>query len=114
MHEEYNRVEFINDIALLRLKTEVVLEGKRYIETICLPVAPCQNADDLGEEEDAMRMIISGWGQTEFSQSMSDVLLQAKVKYINNQDCVEKFDRIKSRFETITIDISENHLVRLV
>lgn len=88
------------------------LNGVRYIETICLPIVPNQMIENIKENEKQPLMLISGWGRTEYSSKISDVLLQAKVGYIEQDDCIEKFNDIKSRFDTITIDIQETHLVR--
>lgn len=60
-HEKFDVRTFRNDIALVRMKDPLDLNGKHsHLKTICLP----------GPEADFMsaKCIATGWGETTFSE----------------------------------------------
>ncbi|CAG2101740.1 unnamed protein product [Medioppia subpectinata] len=84
-HHEYDiRHNFLNDIALLRIKTPLDLndEHKRF-EPICLPRPDLPT--HLGE-----KCVLTGWGQTE-SKKLSSVLRQIDLPITYDYRCEEKF-----------------------
>ncbi|XP_055551220.1 serine protease grass-like, partial [Wyeomyia smithii] len=56
-HPKYNRREFSNDIALIRLAR--IVEFKDHIRPICLPTSPELRSKQLD------KYIVTGWGLTE-------------------------------------------------
>lgn len=112
IHEEYDRVTKIHDIALLRLEYDAILIEMHYVGTVCLPVLPTQAIENMKvDSKEDKTMIISGWGSTEKSQLMSDVLLMATVSYIPHDECLENFKTLKAKYSNINIDIKDTHLV---
>ena len=73
IHEDYERVNHTNDIALLRLSK------KAYFTPICLPEASTRY-----ENED--RAVVAGWGRT-LSAEKSDVIKKATLNVLKNEAC---------------------------
>ncbi|KAJ4948958.1 hypothetical protein JOQ06_020479 [Pogonophryne albipinna] len=84
LHENYRETSeaVYNDIALLRLEgTDGVCANEtQFVKTACLPDA---------QLPDGMECKISGWGDTEESQTGSNHLLEANVMLINQEKCAE-------------------------
>ncbi|XP_058811606.1 serine protease grass-like [Topomyia yanbarensis] len=78
IHPDYNRPKYSNDIGLIRLDRDVVV--KYHIRPICLPVTPQLRLKQFE------RYIVTGWGTTE-NQTGSQVLLEATVPRVNNDEC---------------------------
>lgn len=111
-HENY--VRFVqNDIALLRLKSPAVMRRIKNVRMICLPVKFEQTIDAVLEnEKDVPMMTIAGWGVTEEDvTSFSDVLMQATVPYVTNDECSVRYNEIKKKVPKLLIDIIESFLV---
>mgnify|MGYP002655398878 CR=1 FL=1 len=53
---------------------------------------------------------IAGWGYTEFSRSMSDILMTAEASYMSNDECVKTFGKLSKKYPTIRLNITENQL----
>jgi len=81
MHENYNRKNIDNDIALLKLATKV--EDMTVIVPVCLPA----NNKYSFEGENAT---VAGWGTTSEGGAVSGVLRKVTVPVISNQDCNTK------------------------
>lgn len=82
-----------NDIALIKLSRDVELSKRRkHIKTICLPVDESQQIDNL-EEADKI-LTVAGWGHTEHTRTISDVLLKAFVPYLPNEECGKKYKKV--------------------
>lgn len=102
----------LNDIALIRLKTDVQFKGVKNVETICLPTQSYQMIEYLAKMEvEPLKMTISGWGYTENVTKTSDVLMHAAVPFLEQTDCVTRFKTLRNRFRTIDFDVKETHLV---
>ncbi|EFX87196.1 hypothetical protein DAPPUDRAFT_33661, partial [Daphnia pulex] len=82
MHEEYDRVEVHNDIAILTLSSPV--EYTDTISPVCL-VPSCLN-DDSGQAVIAM-----GWGDTTDGGSNSDYLRHAQLSTVPPSKCSRKW-----------------------
>lgn len=81
------------DIALIKLCRDVELSKQRkHIKTICLPVDESQQIDNL--QDDDKILTVAGWGHTEKSRTLSDVLLKANVPYLPNEQCSKKYKRV--------------------
>jgi Trypsin len=112
-HQGFDKRSKINDIALIRLKKDVTFEKIRNVETICLPVVSGQMIENIKAPNNKNpNMIISGWGQTEFSNKISDVLLEARVPYVDPEQCSRNFNEIQSKYGLKTIAIEDTHLVK--
>lgn len=60
-------------------------------------------------------MTIAGWGITENDvTSTSDVLMQAKVPYLTNDECTEKYTELKKQIPKISIEIKDSFLVSVL
>lgn len=113
VHEDYSSSQMINDIALIRLKREVVFKKIRHIETICLPIYDFQRIDNiLAAENKVLNTTIAGWGFTEHNDRPSDYLVKAHVPYIAHDDCVLKFNEIRQNSKSVTLIIQDTHLVK--
>lgn len=99
------------DIGLIKLCQNVPLSKERtHIRTICLPVEESQQIDNL-EEEDQI-LTVAGWGYTETSTELQDVLLKTSVPYLPNINCSEKLGRIRYKGEILEriVEIGDNQM----
>lgn len=76
VHPEFNSNNFVNDIALIRLKTSFVYD--KYVQPACLA-----NEDPSIDDE----LTILGWGVEEENGTSPESLKEAKVNMIDN--CTE-------------------------
>lgn len=116
VHKDYDPRKK-NDIALLRLKTAVIMGPMtKGVATICLPVKISQTIEKVMEDEpDLNELNIAGWGYTEDNpNSNSDVLKQASLPFITNDQCIELFEELKTKTRSFSFDITEGHMVRLI
>lgn len=98
-HPNYNTPKFSNDIMVIKLKTPADITQSN-VETICLPVTPKMN------EKSALKlMIITGWGRTAHLGNNSDVLLKAKIPFLNLKACELTFKN-DTRTQSITVNIA--------
>lgn len=112
VHEQYDSFQKLNDIALLRLKHEPILKKIRSIATICLPVVPYQMIEKIAENDKNINLTTCGWGRTENSLVISDVLLQASIPLVPIGKCKKEFADYQSRLNTLVkLEITNSHLV---
>ena len=81
IHPDYARIADVaneNDVALIRLPHEVT-----NADTIQYP----KLNEESDEPADGDPTIVIGWGDTSFGGASSDVLLQAEVDYVTNEQC---------------------------
>lgn len=90
-HPQYNKRQYTNDIGLLRLQWDANFNPDS-VRPICLPLTIEQQSKTLTS------LRITGWGKTE-TGSVSDVLLQANLNVINNNEC----ERLYQTFSRVSI-----------
>lgn len=111
-HNDYSKILKVNDIALIRLKKNAQFKGIKNVGTICLPVDPEQMIESIILSEEApISMTISGWGYTDDNQNISDSLMHAKIPYLDQHDCMDQFNYLRSRIQTIDFNVTHSHLV---
>merc|ERR1719315_174578 len=84
VHEEYDKIHVINDIALLKLQDPVDFNKHPNIRPICLP-------SNSRENYAGSRAIVAGWGKTGEHEDVSDVLLEANVTVLSDTECRKIF-----------------------
>ncbi|XP_046648381.1 chymotrypsinogen 2-like [Daphnia pulicaria] len=87
IHEDYDRTELANDIAILTLKSPV-----KFTETISPICLPPPESNDQYEGELA---IVKGWGDTGEDEGGSEVLHHAVKKIISNSQCQKLYGDTK-------------------
>jgi len=83
LHPDYIKTDKDNDIALVKLKTEVDL---MLYTPVCLP--------DLSQEFEGIAYVI-GWGYTKPSSSVSDILQKVKMKIRPSGKCQRQYTKAK-------------------
>ena len=113
VHENFDAGKRVNDIALIRLISEVNFEIVKHVRTICLPVIQAQTIDDISETEkpNVPIMTITGWGQTESHPFMSDEMMIAQVPYVSHEKCVKSFSANKAATST---SVQKSYLVKIL
>ena len=82
IHPDFKPATFQNDIALVRLKKEVVY--KEHIIPVCLP--------DFKENFVGKNAAVVGWGRSQHGQIVTpSVLQEVEVQVINSDKCQEWF-----------------------
>lgn len=85
VHEEYDSIDFVNDVAVIKLPEPVELN-----DAIGLATLPSKSDIDNTYENSTAR--ISGWGLTDGAgDELSDVLNYVDVRVISNQECIDIF-----------------------
>ncbi|XP_026332282.1 proclotting enzyme-like isoform X2 [Hyposmocoma kahamanoa] len=79
-HEQFSRIGFYNDIAVLVLAENV--QKSKYVIPICLPKGSLANKLFDGEIA-----TVVGWGTTRYGGSESSRQLEAKLPIWRNEDC---------------------------
>uniref|UniRef100_T1H1H9 Peptidase S1 domain-containing protein n=1 Tax=Megaselia scalaris TaxID=36166 RepID=T1H1H9_MEGSC len=69
IHPSYNSPRRVNDIGLIRLREEVPLDNRNFVNTICLP-----DPEVLTNQKSRTRFLVAGWGRTENSQRSNNLL----------------------------------------
>lgn len=89
-HPSYNDPRYANDIALLRLSSDI--DFGEYVKPVCLPVTSVLLTKVVPF------LIISGWGTTENNTASQD-LLKGRVNVVPISDC-----RVAHRQNQLTDD----------
>ncbi|XP_060536206.1 ovochymase-1-like [Cylas formicarius] len=76
---DYNPTSLTDDIAILQTQTQITFS--LYVGPVCLPFR-YSTSDFAGQ-----LATVLGWGSVEFSGPTSDVLLEASLTVISNQEC---------------------------
>lgn len=80
IHPDFNCFSFVNDIMLIKLKTESAYEPVKYDDTGAFV------EDLVPGEEDSVKII--GWGKTQYENNfLSPVLMEADLEIISNSEC---------------------------
>lgn len=82
IHPNYKGSKKYNDIALLKLKKQVIFN--KFIRPTCLGFS-----SEFGPE----KPIALGWGQTSFQGESSDNLLKVELQLFDNQKCIESYPK---------------------
>ncbi|XP_050312534.1 venom serine protease 34-like [Anthonomus grandis grandis] len=82
INPSYDSDTYSYDIAIVQTKTEISFST--YVGPVCLPFRYYSN--DFALES----VTLLGWGQTEFSGPSSDVLLEATLQVLSNEDCANE------------------------
>lgn len=91
---------------MLRLHEEALITTN--VKTICLPIEEQQFIENQPDEDKIGT--VAGWGRNgKASSKFSDVLMQARVPYIDNDVCNNQFERKTSP----AIELTEKQLVTL-
>ncbi|BES88126.1 serine protease [Nesidiocoris tenuis] len=77
-HPDYKEPAVYNDIALLRLGSDVIFN--EWVKPICLYAG--------APEPEPNNVIVTGWGRTDFASETSPMLLEVKISLFNNSACV--------------------------
>lgn len=89
VHQNHSGSEFFNDIALVRLASEVFFTDK--IAPICLPTR------EMRYETFVDRMAtVAGWGSTAFYRTAdSRVLQHVSIPVLSNEECAAAYSRVR-------------------
>ncbi|XP_063602625.1 transmembrane protease serine 2-like [Penaeus indicus] len=82
-HPSYDSNTLDNDIALIRLTTEIQFPSDNKIAPVCLPTA--------GEMYDNVDATITGWGAQQEGGSTSGTLFEVTVPTMTNTECNNKY-----------------------
>lgn len=88
VHPQYDSRSKKNDIALLRLASNVTFTD--FITPICLPIEYATMKANLNE----VPLIVTGWGKSE-SAVPSKKKLQVELSLFPKNECREKYESIK-------------------
>jgi len=89
-HPEYNARTFDFDYALVKLSKPMKLNG--CVGTVCLPTE-----EDVAAGSECW---ITGWGTLRSGGSQPNILQEAKVNIIGNEDCVYNYDYTKDQISS--------------
>jgi hypothetical protein len=104
IHKQYEQKK--HDIALVRLSKDV--EFQKNVRTICLPVFDHQRDIDPNYAA-AKRLSIAGWGKT-FPENSGDVLQKTIVDYLEQEDCVARFENASRTHKRINLTIRQDQI----
>ncbi|KPJ15517.1 Proclotting enzyme [Papilio machaon] len=79
-HEQFSRVGFYNDIAILVLSENV--QKSKYVIPICLP-----RGEVARQQFDGAMATVVGWGTTRYGGAESSRQLEARMPVWRNEDC---------------------------
>lgn len=84
VHEDYDKDTWENDIALLRTKEPIEIEGSSgYVNGICLPYS---DKDPNGWS------FVAGWGYTKQDGEISDILKVTKLPLVTRKICNDAYE----------------------
>ncbi|XP_043475116.1 CLIP domain-containing serine protease 2-like [Leptopilina heterotoma] len=92
IHRNYSTDSHINDIALLRLSSNIDFQY-RHVKPICLPIGTA--AQFLGQKGTAC-----GWGKTK-NAPVSTILQKVKIPLVANSQCSRYFSNIFNAYKQI-------------
>lgn len=114
LHENYDKVKKVHDIALITLKKNVYFHpNKTNVGTICLPVNQEHMIENLEKDDGQLMMTIAGWGYTEEKEERSDVLKFAHIPFLDYEECSGRYSRLRLETASFKTVVDETHLVKL-
>lgn len=87
IHDNHSSSDYFNDIALVRLASEVYITDK--IAPICLPYPEMIQDDFVGR-----LATVAGWGDTVFRSSGTRILQHVTVPVVSGDDCLAAYSRV--------------------
>ncbi|CAL1281016.1 unnamed protein product [Larinioides sclopetarius] len=88
LHYNHSGMENFNDIALVRLSSEVYINDK--VAPICLPSEEMMRQNFVG------RMgVVAGWGDTYFRSDGTRLLKHVSVPIVSNEECALAYRRVR-------------------
>ncbi|XP_039764223.1 phenoloxidase-activating enzyme-like isoform X2 [Pararge aegeria] len=90
-HPQYNTqkiVQFVNDIALLRLSVMVTFND--FIRPICLPSSDITSAPPIN-----MKLFVAGWGAVSEIRPFSEIKLYTSLPYVSHKRCQSDFNTLQ-------------------
>lgn len=82
-HENYNTRTKANDIAVIKLSTNVPFDNPQKIRPACL-----WQSDNIGQPT----AIATGWGYTQYAGSISNELMKVQLDLLDNNVCSKSFE----------------------
>lgn len=81
VHESYDNITFNDDVAVIRLRTPIILDD--YVSPICIAPADMSNQKLIPGDE----LIATGWGVIErINRSVPNVLQQVRLQFVSRID----------------------------
>ncbi|KAG8200314.1 hypothetical protein JTE90_028498 [Oedothorax gibbosus] len=88
VHHNHTGSDFFNDIALIKLASDVYVTDK--VAPICLP------STDMAAEDFVGRMAtVAGWGDTAFRTGGSRTLQHVTIPVVSGEECFAAYSRVK-------------------
>ncbi|KFM60779.1 Clotting factor B, partial [Stegodyphus mimosarum] len=88
IHHNHSGSDFFNDIALVRLASEVYVTDK--IAPICLPFPEMIRENFVGR-----MATVAGWGDTAFRTSGTRILQHVTVPIVSSEECFAAYSRVR-------------------
>lgn len=93
IHPQYNSSTVANDIAVLRLKREILFTDA--IHPICLPLIPeIQNKDYVRHSP-----FVAGWGALLYRGPSSNVLLETQLPVVSHENCKNVYAQLNHEID---------------
>ncbi|KAL3266538.1 hypothetical protein HHI36_010706 [Cryptolaemus montrouzieri] len=86
LHEHFNPRNYANDIAILKLSRR---ERRCAVWPICLPVDRALRTKKFA----GLKLVVAGWGSTEFNGTSSPILNQVKVPVKTTRSCRKAYEK---------------------
>ncbi|UXI21493.1 hypothetical protein NH340_JMT07436 [Sarcoptes scabiei] len=96
VHEQYNRTNQVNDIALIQLLEPIDLEKEKHLKTVCL-------ADKSVVVREEYYCMASGWGRGNKGRIVTEVLQKLKQPIHNSTECAKIWEKS-------VWPVTENHI----
>lgn len=80
IHPNYNRINFLNDIAIIKLSSKVKLNNR--IQVACLP-----EDTQMYPKTTNINAFIAGWGTTSFGGTTPNILREASITVYDSSKC---------------------------
>jgi ribosomal protein S18 len=101
-HADYTSERKQHDIAIVHLSEEV--DFQKNIGTVCIPVFDYQNVKALNSTI-TKKFKIAGWGKSSATTQSSDVLQKTFVDFLENEDCITRFETASRTHKDLNINI---------